>query len=191
MLFMTHPPLDERIAALKLEELKMTPESEMRSIRRPRRRGPRVSKWFGNSDFTTRQRDVAARESHRIDWARTVLSCCCTCLSAVIWVGFSWVALLVTFITYVVRMFAITGFYHRYFSHRSSTRGSASSYSACWALRRCSAAHGGRPIIATTTYSDKPEDVHSPVAARFFWSHMGWFCRTSTSWRICRASRIC
>ena len=38
---------------------------------------------------------------------------------AVIWVGFSWVALVVAVALYVVRMFAITGFYHRYFSHRT------------------------------------------------------------------------
>ena len=36
-----------------------------------------------------------------------------------IWVGFSWVALAVTIALYVLRMFAITGFYHRYFSHRN------------------------------------------------------------------------
>ncbi len=38
---------------------------------------------------------------------------------AVIWVGFSWTAFAVCMALYAVRMFAITGVYHRYFSHRS------------------------------------------------------------------------
>src|SRR4051812_27028167 len=37
----------------------------------------------------------------------------------VFWVGASWVAVGMCILLYVVRMFAITGGYHRYFSHRS------------------------------------------------------------------------
>src|SRR5262245_6335034 len=37
----------------------------------------------------------------------------------VFWVGFSWVALATLILTYGIRMFAITGVYHRYFSHKS------------------------------------------------------------------------
>ena len=37
----------------------------------------------------------------------------------VLWVGFSWTALAVAVALYAFRMFAITGFYHRYFSHKS------------------------------------------------------------------------
>ena len=37
----------------------------------------------------------------------------------VFFVGFSWTALGVAVLFYVLRMFAITGFYHRYFSHKS------------------------------------------------------------------------
>ena len=59
-------------------------------------------------------------DADRVDWLRVVpfvllhLGC-----AGVIWVGVSPVALLVAGVLYVVRMFAITGFYHRYFSHRS------------------------------------------------------------------------
>src|SRR4051812_25020752 len=35
------------------------------------------------------------------------------------WTGFSWTALTVAVALYFVRMFAITGWYHRYFSHRT------------------------------------------------------------------------
>ena len=42
---------------------------------------------------------------------------------AVIWVGVSPAALAIAFALYVPRMFAITGFYHRYFSHRTYRAG--------------------------------------------------------------------
>ncbi|HSP91649.1 MAG TPA: hypothetical protein VLN08_12110, partial [Vicinamibacterales bacterium] len=55
-----------------------------------------------------------------IDWVRTVpyIGVHLACL-AVIWVGWSWAAVAVAAVLYLARMFAITGFYHRYFSHRS------------------------------------------------------------------------
>jgi stearoyl-CoA desaturase (delta-9 desaturase) len=37
----------------------------------------------------------------------------------IIWVGWTWTAVGVAAGLYVLRMFAITGFYHRYFSHRT------------------------------------------------------------------------
>src|SRR5262245_5261068 len=37
----------------------------------------------------------------------------------VIWVGWSTTAVVVAAAWYAIRMFAITGFYHRYFSHRT------------------------------------------------------------------------
>ena len=43
----------------------------------------------------------------------------CTACIGVIWVGWSWTAILVALGLYLVRMFAITGFYHRYLSHRT------------------------------------------------------------------------
>ena len=57
---------------------------------------------------------------HRIDWLRAVpfLALHAGCLG-VLWVGISPVAVAVATLLYVVRMFAITGFYHRYFSHRA------------------------------------------------------------------------
>jgi len=37
----------------------------------------------------------------------------------VFWVGWSWAAVVVATLLYLIRMFAITGFYHRYFSHKA------------------------------------------------------------------------
>lgn len=56
----------------------------------------------------------------RVEWLRiapfVVLHGMCL---GVIWVGWSWVAVATASVLYFVRMFAITGFYHRYFSHKA------------------------------------------------------------------------
>jgi len=72
---------------------------------------------------------------------------------AVIWVGFSWVALAVTLLLYVVRMFAITGFYHRYFSHRTFKTSRLGQFIfGLLGHPRCSADRsGGQPITAIIT----------------------------------------
>jgi len=90
-------------------------------------------------------------------------------------VGFSWIALIVTAALYVVRMFAITGFYHRYFSHRTfKTSRVGSSSSDCWCLAvqraRLVAAHHRHHHV----YSDKPETCTHRCSTAFL-SHMGWF----------------
>src|SRR5947209_10373948 len=56
----------------------------------------------------------------QIDWVRSVpyLALHLACLG-VIWVGWSPVAVAVALGLYVVRMFAITAFYHRFFAHRA------------------------------------------------------------------------
>ena len=75
-------------------------------------------RWFDSSWGYCRQRATTCPTS--IDWARILpfvlmhLACI-----GVLWVGVSPVALVVMALAYLVRMFAITGFYHRYFSHRS------------------------------------------------------------------------
>ena len=73
-----------------------------------------VTRWFDN------ERVAATELSDRIDWTRIVpfVAMHVACLAA-FWTGVSPVAVTVAVIAYLVRMFAITGFYHRYFSHRS------------------------------------------------------------------------
>ena len=106
----------------------MTPENEVVAVPPAAERvGLELSRWFGSGDFATRAKGASAasgrprpESAQRVDWARVLpfLATHAVCL-AVIWVGFSWVALGVTVALYVLRMFAITGFYHRYFSHRT------------------------------------------------------------------------
>ena len=165
----------------------MTPENEMSAQALPASRvGEELSRWFGNGDFAPKSPAAAHSKAgaevdtnRRVDWARVLpfLGMHVACL-AVIWVGFSWAALGVTAALYLVRMFAITGFYHRYFSHRSFKTSRAGQF--VFGLLGASAVQRG-PIWWAAhhrhhhVYSDKPDDVHSPVQHGFFWSHMGWF----------------
>jgi stearoyl-CoA desaturase (delta-9 desaturase) len=95
----------------------------------------------------------------------------------VLWVGVSWVAILVCAVLYVVRMFAITGGYHRYFSHRSYT--TSRVFQFILAFLGASAAQKG-PIWWAShhrhhhRHSDTPEDIHSPIIHGIYFAHVGW-----------------
>ncbi len=101
---------------------------------------------------------------------------------AVIWVGFSWVALGVCAFLYVVRMFAITGVYHRYFSHRSYK--TSRWFQFVLAVLGATAAQKG-PIWWSShhrhhhKHSDTPEDSHSPVIHGIYYAHVGWVLSSS------------
>lgn len=118
-------------------------------------------------------------ERDRVDWVRVLpfVLMHVVCL-AVFVVGVSPIALIVTATLYVVRMFAVTGFYHRYFSHRAFKTSRASQF--VFAVLGASAVQRG-PIWWAAHHrhhhanSDQEHDVHSPVRRGFLWSHMGWF----------------
>jgi stearoyl-CoA desaturase (delta-9 desaturase) len=55
----------------------------------------------------------------RIDWLRVIPFIGMPGLLGVFWVGCSWFALWTALALYAIRMFALTGFYHRYFSHKA------------------------------------------------------------------------
>ena len=119
------------------------------------------------------------RDPDRIDWIRVLpfLGLHLACLG-VIWVGFSWFALWVALALYVLRMFAITAFYHRYFSHKAFRTSRAVQF--FFALIGASSVQRGPLWWAAHhrnhhRHSDTEQDVHSPVTRSFFWSHMGWF----------------
>jgi stearoyl-CoA desaturase (Delta-9 desaturase) len=80
--------------------------------------------------------------------------------------------------SYLVRMFAITGGYHRYFSHRSFK--TSRSFQFLLALLGTSATQKGPLWWASAhrrhhKYSDTPEDMHSPAQRGFWYAHMGWW----------------
>lgn len=122
---------------------------------------------------------VGNDEAKKVDWLRVIpfvlmhLMC-----FAVIWVGWSPVAVLVAFLLYFARMLAITGFYHRYFSHKSFKTSRIAQF--IFAVLGATAAQRGPLWWAAHhrhhhVYSDQEKDVHSPVHHGFVWSHMGWF----------------
>ena len=85
------------------------------------------------------------------------------------------VAIAVAF--YVLRMFAITGGYHRYFAHR--TFKTSRVFQFLLALVGTTATQKG-PIWWSAIHrrhhreSDGPNDVHSPIQRGFWYSHIGW-----------------
>lgn len=93
-------------------------------------------------------------------------------------VGFSWIALAVAIAVHFVRVFGLTAFYHRYFSHRAFKTSRVVQFLG--ALLGNSAGQRG-PIWWAAHHrhhhraSDKQNDIHSPVQQGFIWSHMLWF----------------
>jgi stearoyl-CoA desaturase (Delta-9 desaturase) len=124
---------------------------------------------------------ATARENapDRIDWARILpfVFMHLACLG-VFWVGVSPVAILAASIAYLVRMFAITGFYHRYFSHRSFKTSRAAQF--VFGLLGAAAVQRG-PVWWAAHHrhhhanSDSSLDLHSPTQHGFLRAHMGWF----------------
>lgn len=95
----------------------------------------------------------------------------------ILWVGVSWVAVAVCVALYIIRMFAITGVYHRYFSHK--TYKTSRWFQFCLAVLGCTSAQKG-PIWWAShhrhhhQHSDQPEDVHSPIISGLYFAHVGW-----------------
>ncbi|RDX35838.1 acyl-CoA desaturase [Kangiella sp. HD9-110m-PIT-SAG07] len=72
-----------------------------------------MKQWFDNKAVGSQAEDI-------VDWPRVIpyILLHLTCLMVFV-VGVSWIAVVVFAASYFVRMFAITAFYHRYFSHKS------------------------------------------------------------------------
>ncbi len=94
------------------------------------------------------------------------------------WVGVSPIAASVCGAMIALRVFALTAFYHRYFSHRAFK--TSRWFQFVGAVLGASSAQRG-PIWwaahhrAHHKHSDQPDDLHSPVQHGFWFSHMGWF----------------
>jgi stearoyl-CoA desaturase (Delta-9 desaturase) len=90
---------------------------------------------------------------------------------------FSWTGVLVCLASYVLRMFAITGFFHRYFSHRTFKMGRAMQFFA--AFLGTTATQKG-PLWWASHHrqhhktSDTPDDPHNSHEG-FLHSHWLWF----------------
>jgi stearoyl-CoA desaturase (delta-9 desaturase) len=132
--------------------------------------------WFDSYATST---DATPGTKRQVDWLRTVpfigmhLAVLCVFV-----VGWSPIAIAVAVFLYCLRMFAITGFYHRYFSHKAFQTSRLLQF--IFALIGASAVQRG-PLWWAAHHrlhhvnSDNGNDEHSPRQHGFFWSHMGWF----------------
>jgi len=140
--------------------------------------GSRVSDMFRNwldSDYNTKN---PSKLKEKIDWERCIpFVILHSGLLLLIWVGWSPTAMIAAVALYIVRMFAITGFYHRYFSHRTFKTSRAMQFIiAVWgntAMQR-GALWWAANHRHHHQHSDQQEDIHSPGQQGFWWSHIGW-----------------
>src|SRR6476660_5048133 len=109
----------------------------------------------------------ASEGPQKTDWLRCIpFAAVHLVWLGVIWVGWRPVAVAVAVAMYLIRMFAITGFYHRYFSHRSFKTSRAAQFA--FGVLGSSAVQRG-PIWWAAhhrdhhQYSDKKEDAYSPI----------------------------
>lgn len=96
---------------------------------------------------------------------------------AAVFVHWSWTALTLGAVSYVVRAFGITAFYHRCFAHRAFRVPRAVQFAG--ALLGAAAAQRGPLWWAAHhrehhLYTDRPGDPHSPVVDGFWYSHVLW-----------------
>jgi len=136
-----------------------------------------LAQWL-DSDYRRDDQPDPRTLPEKVNWQRTlpfiVLHLGCI---AVLWVGWSPVAVGAAVFLYLIRMFAITGFYHRYFSHRTFKTSRFAQF--CFAAIGNSSMQRGPLWWAAThrhhhKHSDHQEDIHSPVVSGFLWSHIGW-----------------
>lgn len=133
-------------------------------------------RWFDSYQGADEDTQQGTSE---VDWPRTIpFVGMHVAVIAVFWVGWSPVAVWASIFLYALRMFAITGFYHRYFSHKSFRTSRALQF-IFGVIGACSVQRGPLWWAANHrlhhAHSDESEDVHSPVQHGFFWSHMCWF----------------
>ena len=141
-----------------------------------------IASWFDSSAV------VATDDAREVDWLRVLpfIGMHLMCFG-VIWVGVSTTAVVVAIALYLVRMLAITGFYHRYFSHRTFRTSRAVQFIFA-AIGSMAVQRGPLWWVGHHrhhhAHADDPSDSHSPGQHGFFWSHVGWFlCRRNYATR--------
>ena len=134
--------------------------------------------WFDNS-IVEKSYLSKSINNKQIDWARAIpYFLIHISIISIFYVGFSSFALFVCLMMFAIRMFAITGFYHRYFSHKTFKTSRVAQF--IFAIIGASAVQRG-PIWWAAhhrghhMHSDTEKDQHSPKTHSFLWSHTGWF----------------
>lgn len=137
-----------------------------------------IVRWFDSEAQPVADSGAVVLQGRSVNWQRVIpfVAVHLACLS-IIWVGWSPIAVAVCVFMYLLRMFAITAFYHRYFSHRSFKANRFWQF--VFAILGASASQRGPLWWASHhrkhhKHSDDDNDLHSPKHG-FLWSHMGWF----------------
>ena len=144
---------------------------------RPLRPFSAIVQWF-DADYAPNGAEAMRHEPDRVDWVRCIpfIILHLGCLG-VIWTGASGFAVWTAVALYFLRMAAVTGVYHRYFSHKT--------YSTSRPMQFVLALWGGTTVQRGPLWwayhhrhhhqhSDEEEDAHSPHVHGFWWSHIGW-----------------
>lgn len=138
-----------------------------------------IVRWLDSYAF--QKGGVSPEEAEKIDIVRIIPFILLHVAALLVFVvGISKPAVTVALALYLVRMFAITGFYHRYFSHRSFKTNRMVQF--IFAVIGNSSAQRGPLWWAAHhrkhhQHSDTEEDVHSPKQKGFWVSHMLWFLK--------------
>jgi len=131
-----------------------------------------------DSDYFPEGADAVRSKPEKFEFFRSIpfIILHIGCLG-VIWTGWSWAAVATAVALYFIRMFAITGLYHRYFCHRAYKTSRAVQF--LFGLLGLTAVQRGPLWWASVhrhhhAHSDENSDAHSPVCKGFIWSHIGW-----------------
>ena len=142
---------------------------------------PLILRWL-DADYFPEGIEAARTKPDRIDCKRCLpfIFLHAGCLG-VFFVGWSWTAACAAFFLYILRMFAVTGFYHRYFAHRTFRTSRAGQF--IFALLGNASVQRGPLWWAAVhrhhhQHSDDSEDAHSPGVRGFCWAHIGWMTST-------------
>ncbi|MDC0661812.1 acyl-CoA desaturase [Marinobacter sp. SS21] len=134
-----------------------------------------VLRWF-DADANTTHLDSTSRRFNPVR-VLPFIGIHLACLG-VLYVGISPFALAFSGGFFLIRMFAITGFYHRYFAHK--TFKTSRLWQFLFAVLAASAGQRGPLWWAAHhrhhhQHSDQSADIHSPHHGGFWWAHLGWF----------------
>ncbi len=144
-----------------------------------------VSSLVGEADGEAE----GATPKHRYEWGAMIpwFLTHAAVLGAV-WSGVTWESLVVMAGLFFFRIFSVTAFHHRYFSHRTYSTSRWFQFLMAWAAQTSTqrgvlwwAAHHR----AHHLYSDTERDLHSAKQDGFWHSHVGWVFadNSETDWK--------
>lgn len=135
-----------------------------------------LSKWVCPPPETHNDPD---HTQDRVEWLRCVPYILIHLGSLLVFfTPFAWPCLVALLVSYSARMFAITAFYHRYFSHRTFHTSRIVQFIGAFVA--CASGQRGPLWWAAHhrmhhRHSDTDKDSHSPHHKNFLWSHTLWF----------------